>query len=379
VIDSSGLVSFRVNSLRVLFDFSLASDEPAGPKTMMDGLLRGWARAQSGDQLTVFGPASLRRITADLGAQLVVARVGIAPRRILQQHLELPLRRLARAVDVVIAPNMTCPLFGVRAPIIGTLHDVRHLRRPQEFSLASRAFRGAVWSASARRLAGVASVSAFSLQEADDLGLPLPALRAVIPNGVDHVPLDLRTHTKRNTVVCVGHRSSKGLHALPSIWSRVQAELGGSCPQLVVTGVPARGRDEVVARFAARGLVDGYRLTGFLPERDFYAAIAEARALLYLSTYEGYGLVPSEATVLGTHSFVYDLAPYRERAAQLSITTVPVDDAAAMGQELIRFLRSHDRRAVALPPPSWADAATAYRSFVERVLRLAPNPPSPLH
>jgi len=188
------------------------------------------------------------------------------------------------------------------------------------------------------------------------------------------VPLDVRTHTKQNTVVCVGHRSSKGLHALPAIWSRVQAELGGSCPQLVVTGVSARWRADIVARFAASGLVDGYRLTGFLPERDFYTAIAQARALLYLSTYEGYGLVPSEATVLGTHSFVYDLAPYRERAAQLSITAVPVGDAVALGQELIRFLRADDRRVVTAPPPGWADAAGAYREFVERVLRMAPDP-----
>jgi len=90
--------------------------------------------------------------------------------------------------------------------------------------------------------------------------------------------------------------------------------------------------------------------------------------VLYLSTYEGYGFVPSEATVLGTHSFVYDLAVYRERASQLSVTAVPVDDAPAIARELVRFLRAGAGEVVAAPPPGWTDAAAAYRAFVEQVL-----------
>ena len=71
----------------MLFDFSLASDEPAGPRTVMDGLLRGWADAHPRDRVTVFGPASLGPRVTDLGFAMVEARIGsrngllIEPRR----------------------------------------------------------------------------------------------------------------------------------------------------------------------------------------------------------------------------------------------------------------------------------------------------------
>jgi hypothetical protein len=352
----------------VLFDFSLASDESAGPRTVMNGLLRGWADAHPTDHVTVFGPAALRSRADDLGFDVVEARVDVAPRRVLQQQVELPLRRLARVADVVIVPNLTCSMAGLGAPIIGIIHDIRHLRRPEEFSRTSRLFRGVVWTASARRMSAVASVSEFSLHEADDLGFSLPAERTVVPHGLDHVPRDLVTRAKTNTVVCVSHRRSKGLHAVPALWASVQAALGADRPELVITGVASHDQPELTRAMNAAGVIDGVRVTGFLTELELFRTIAEARAVLYLSTYEGYGLVPSEASALGTHSFVYDLAPYRERASQLSITAVPVGDANAIARELTRYLRA-DPVAVAVDPlPRWADAAVAYRALAERAV-----------
>lgn len=353
----------------MLFDFSLASDEAAGPRTVMDGLLRGWADAHPGDHVTVFGPASLGPRVADLGFAMVEARIGIPPRRILQQQLELPLRRSARPVDVVVTPNLTCSVAGLGAPVVGTLCDVRHLRRPQEFPASARLFRAAVWGASSRRMSAVASISAFSLQEADALGFRLPAERAVVPLGLDHVRRPPGHQPKSDTVVCVGHRSSKGLHGLPSVWAAVQAELGTGAPDLVITGVAPDRQPGVAGALGAAGVTGGFRMTEFLPEAHLHRTIAEARAVLYLSPYEGYGFVPSEATVLGTHSFVYDLAPYRERASQLSITAVDVDDASAIASRLIAYLLADRVPVRAEPPPRWADTASAYRTLTERVLR----------
>lgn len=351
----------------MLFDFSLASDEPAGPRTVMDGLLRGWAEAHPGDRVTVFGPASLGPRVADLGYTMVEARIGIPPRRILQQQLELPLRRSARPVDVVVTPNLTCSVTGLGAPIVGTLCDVRHLRRPQEFPPSARLFRAAVWGASARRMSAVASISAFSLQEADALGLRLPAVRAVVPLGLDHVRPPPVLGPKSNTVVCVGHRTSKGLDGIPSVWATVQAELGADAPDLVITGVGPDRQPDLARAMGAAGVARGFRMTEFLPVADLHRTIAQARVVLYLSGYEGYGFVPSEATALGTHSFVYDLPPYRERASALSITAVAVGDTAAVARQLVAYLRAEHTGVRADPPPHWADTAVAYRGLVDRV------------
>jgi hypothetical protein len=357
-----------MTALHVLFDFSMASDESAGPMTVMDGLLRGWTQAHPNDRVTVFGPAMLRSRLEHCEFDLIETRIDVAPRRVLQQQIELPMRRSARATDVVIVPNLSCTLVGLGTPIIGVLHDLRHLRRPQEFSHASRLFRAVVWPASVRRMSAVVSVSDFSLREADELGFALPLERAVIPNGLDHVREDLRATAKHNTVVCVGHRGSKGLHTIPQIWATVQAALGSDRPDLVVTGVGQDRQPPLLRAMSEAGVVDGFRVTEFLPEAELFRTIAEARAVLYLSSYEGFGLVPSESTVLGTHSFVYDLEPYRERASQLSITAVPVDDVDALARELTRYLRAGRVAVVADPPATWTDAAAAYRGVAERVI-----------
>ena len=354
--------------LTILFDFSLASDELAGPRTVMDGLLAGWAEAYPDDEVFVFGPASLQRATESSGMTLVRARADVPPRRIVQQHVELPLRGVARRVDAVVAPNMTCPIVGVAAPIIGTLCDLRHLRRPNEFSRASRAFRRAVWTASARRMSGLVSISQFSLQEGGHFGFPLPPQLAVAPLGLDHVRLDPGVRGKQNSVVCVSHRSSKGLEGLPSIWASIQGEFGASRPELVITGISSRDHHDVTRAMAAAGVLEGFRVTEFLPTATFHRTIAEAKALLYLSPYEGYGFVPSEATALGTHSFVYDLPPYRERAQNLSVTAVPTGFTGALARELIAYLRHGDFDVEARPLPRWTDTAGTYRSLLSQVL-----------
>jgi glycosyltransferase involved in cell wall biosynthesis len=265
-------------------------------------------------------------------------------------------------------PNLTCTTVGLGVPIVGILHDLRHLRRPSEFSRASRLFRRVVWTASSRRMAAIASVSEFSLSEADDLGFRLPAERAVIPHGLDHVRRDTRTDAKKNTVVCVGHRNSKGLHALPAVWAEMQANIGINCPMLFITGVARDRQPELTRAMTAAGVVNDFCINEFLPESDLHRMIAEARAVLYLSAYEGYGLVPSEATALGTHSFVYDLAPYRERAAQLSITAVPVGNTGALVRALTGFLRAEPVAVVTDRLPRWSDAADAYHDLAERAL-----------
>ena len=335
----------------------------------MDGLLAGWPEAFPEDEVSVFGPASLRRATQSSGMKLILARTPLPPRRILQQQAELPLRRIARRVDAVVAPNLTCSIAGVAAPIVGTLCDLRHLRRPREFSTASRIFRSLVWTASARRMSGLVSISQFSLREASHLGFPLPRHRAVAPLGLDHVRRGHALSAKRNSVVCVSHRSSKGLEGVPSIWASVQAQLGASRPDLIITGVQTRDHPAVMQAMAAAGVVDGFRVTQFLPAATFHGAIAAAKAILYLSGYEGYGFVPSEARTLGTHSFVYDLAPYRERASHLSVTAVPIGDTAAIARELVAYLRKDSFEVPAMPLPGWADTARTYRALLSQVLQ----------
>ncbi len=338
----------------------------------MEGLLDGWSRLDTEDERIVYGPESLRRAVEAGGATLVTARSGIAPRRFTQQQAELPARlvvdrRLAGS-DVVVAANMTCSLIPGGPPVVGILHDVRHLRRPQDFSRSANRYRRIAWSRSARRMRAVVAVSEFSKDEAVELGLPLPDRVWTIPNGCDHV--DSPTSEEVDDVVlCVAHRSSKGIDDLAAVWSVVHEQLGDAAPSLLVSGVESGspGAASLSASFGRRALPTP-RVIGYVSSAELYSTMSRSRAVLYLSHYEGFGLVPTESSALGRRTFAYDLAPYRERAEHLLLTTAPLGRPDLIGRRLVQYLAAERAETTPIDMPTWSQVAQQYRSALLEVV-----------
>ncbi len=340
----------------------------------MKGLMEGWSRQFPSDSLAVFGPADLTDNAP--GVESLAPRIKLPPKGILQSQLELPLRhrRAIESSTAVISGHVARPLLPVSKPIIGTIHDVRHLRQPQDFHPLVNLYRRRMWSTGASRLAGAVAVSRFSLDEATELGMPLPEFVAVAKLGSDHV--QRRTGVaKQNFVLCVAHRGSKLDPGLATIWKQVEDQTQASTPRLVVSGVSdQRLRSQIGEQFRRAGVVGRPDFLDYMPQSDFEDLIESARAVLYLSNYEGFGLVPSEATALGTMSFTYDLPPYRERIDELCITMAPLGEPRELGEHLARYINSTSDPAPtpAVVQTSWGETAQVYRDLV---LRISANGP----
>ena len=359
--------------MKVLFDFSLAADDKGGPRTLMEGVLAGWSRRFPEDDLVVFGPEDLRKCGVE-NAEYVVPRMNFGPRRIVHQQVELPLRlkKQIRSSDVVVVPNIGCTIFPIGAPIVGVLNDIRHLRRPGEFSRTANYFRRIVWPASVSRMSGVAAISQFSLDEAAELNFSLPADRVVSPLGSDHCTRPVHIE-KRPVVVCVAHRNSKGTEDLSLIWREVENSLGSSF-ELVITGISdLETRLGIEEAFRASGAQSVPRFAPYMPKHELHALLAESAAALYLSSYEGFGLVPTEATALGTRVFGYALAPYLERSDELTMSSVPEGQPKRLAEELVRFLQRGDFTEEPVPMFSWQQTAELLRGVCELAISHDPN------
>ena len=211
------------------------------------------------------------------------------------------------AADVLFCPFYTAPLLA-RVPTVVTIHDVSFLAHPEWFRATSRA-AFALAAPSAHRAARVLTVSRFSADEiARRLDVP-PGRIDVIPPGVDHQPAEPPTPEQemaaRSVLGFAGpyllHLGAVHERRRPDLVVGAFARLAERFPDLhlVVAGPTLPPAPDVLALARAAGVADRVHRVEWVPEEVRHAVLARARALLYLSVYEGFGLPALEAAAAG--------------------------------------------------------------------------------
>ncbi len=113
------------------------------------------------------------------------------------------------------------------------------------------------------------------------------------------------------------------------VWRRLAERLGGNAPRLVLLGRRGweceQALDLLDRAEALRGLVSEH---GDCDDAQVAHWLRHARALLFPSFTEGYGLPLAEAMALGTPVIASDLAVFREVAAEGPLYLDPLDAAA---------------------------------------------------
>ena len=217
----------------------------------------------------------------------------------------------------------------------------------------------------ARRAGIVVTSSRFSAEQLQEhYGVP-PERLVVIPCAVDELfrpgagaaapDLAARLGLTRPYVVAVGGAPRRGADVAVAAWQRLRHE--GLDVDLVVSGR--------VDAALSPGL---HRVAG-LPDRDWAALLAEAKALCYPTRYEGFGLPGLEAAASGTpvvatptSSVPEVLGDAAEWCEDGSVEAV----ALALRRVLTDSHRAAELRSLGLARaaswPSWREVATAHAS-----------------
>jgi glycosyltransferase involved in cell wall biosynthesis len=229
-----------------------------------------------------------------------------------------------------------------------TVHDLSFLRTPQTVTQASLAYRTLVPRSIARAGAVIVPSAAVAAEVADEY--PGTADRVVVtPLGVDPAWFEAappdearrrRLGLPADYLVFSGSlEPRKNLPLLLAAHRRLRAE-DPDWPPLVLMGPPGWGPG-----LDLDGLPPGaVRLTGYLSDDDLRSVVAGARALVYPSLYEGFGLPPLEAMAAGVPVVASAAGAVPEAVGDAAVL-VPVGDADAFAAALAGLLDDESARA----------------------------------
>lgn len=160
------------------------------------------------------------------------------------------------------------------------------------------------------------------------IGMKVPQSLPVWP-GTPHLamPAGDRPAPSDDFIILGTIEGRKNLALLLDVWEQLVAQQGEAAPRLLIIGRRGWACDDVLARLDAGGFGSRVVETGALSDADIARHLAGARALLFPSFAEGYGLPLVEALAAGVPVIASNLDVFHE-IGQGVPDLLPPDDVA---------------------------------------------------
>ncbi|CAN5412475.1 hypothetical protein BH23ACT9_BH23ACT9_28960 [soil metagenome] len=263
------------------------------------------------------------------------------------------------------------PLPNVYVP-----HDVQHVDLPHLFSARTRAYRQLVYGAMASqstKLAALTSgqvprlVEVYGVAAEDIVVVPWASVLSLYPSS-ESLPEALPERFVLYPAHSWPHKNHVALvHALALLRRR------GTDVPVVLTGGRDAHWEEVAQCIREVGVDDLVLHLGFVDDAAMRNLYGAADALVFPSTYEGFGLPVVEALEAGTPVICADLPPLRDLAgaagrffdpfepASIAASIEAVWNDAAALEEMRRLGRAR------LSDLSWTTSAQRYRALYRQI------------
>ena len=177
----------------------------------------------------------------------------------------------------------------------------------------------------------IVTISPSSQSSLLDVGVPPERIR-ILPHIVaEPPPLFEKLSSPRFVAVgrLVGY---KRVDLLLDMWESVKEQTGGILT--IIGDGPDRERLE-------RKRVEDVEFTGYVSEAEKHRLVSEARILLHPASWEGWGLVITEAAVRGTPAIGFDVPGVRDAIVE-SETGLLATDSDSFKRQWIRLAQDQD-------------------------------------
>jgi glycosyltransferase involved in cell wall biosynthesis len=296
---------------------------------------------QSGNDFLLLGNAA-RLISFSSNTNVKIIECNIKPFS-LKELLFFP-GRLAKQInklDLFFSPFFNIPC-GIKIPVFITIHDIIFPDMPELLSKTGLSARMWFYRRAYKKSQKIFTVSQFSKSRIEHhLGGGKPVV--VTHSAIQPMFLEYRrskqTQQKTETVVFIGNiKKHKGLAYLLDAFLLAKNE--GLPHKLIIIGSKENFRtsdNSILQKIDCAG-VDAVTFTGFISDDKLMAYLATAALLIQPSLYEGFGLPPLEALVLGTHALISDIPVFKEIYADYPITFFRAGDTKDLKEKIIALL-----------------------------------------
>jgi glycosyltransferase involved in cell wall biosynthesis len=257
-------------------------------------------------------------------------------------------RELARRqARVLHCPSFVVP-WGVRCPIVVTVHDAATRHVPRDHPLEWRFYDRAILP---RRLLAAARVVTVSSSARADIvreyGLPDERI-VVIPNGVDerflsHGPSPDGVGERPTLLFPGAPIPRKNIKVVLVAMATSRPGLRLSQARLEISGAAADDFSDVVAMVSRLGLQDRVRWLGYIPADEMPDVIAHSSVVVYPSLTEGFGLPVLEAFAVGVPVVSSDRGSLPEIVGDAGLLVNPTD-VKALGDAIEAVLTNEELR-----------------------------------
>jgi glycosyltransferase involved in cell wall biosynthesis len=328
-----------------------APDQFTGTASYVRGLLREFARPERGisvhglcneHALRAFGDCASAevRLAAVPGFRIGTSRAMRAMR--LARSLVQPARvtrQFAPEVSVVHYP-LTLGVPWTDLPTVLSLHDVQHHDLPHHFTAATRLARRILYDAPARRATFVVALSEHAKRRIIDTAGVAEDRIVVIPLAADQTRFRPGPRADDEELVARLALPQRYVFYPATLWphknhiglvdalARIDDDL-----HLVLCGASFGRLDAVLAAAAQRGVEHRVRHLGFVSAETLPVIYRRAAALVFPSTYEGFGAPILEAMASGCPVASSMAGPLAEICAGAAAVLEP-DDPAQMAKAI---------------------------------------------
>jgi glycosyltransferase involved in cell wall biosynthesis len=312
-------------------------------------------------------------------------RAAFRPARIAYEQTILVGEIMKLKLDVLLNAGTTAPLLSP-VPMVTVFYDLQYKRHPEFFRWFDLPFWRILMPASARRSKRIVAMSESARA---DLVAFFPWTRNIIdiiPHAVEDVfsKIALRRDEVRDDQFVLAVST---LHPHKNLAKLIEAfaEFRKAAPtyRLVVVGLKGFETESLLSLRTKLGLEESVEFPGWIPRDDLYDLFTRARAFIYPSRFEGFGIPVLEAMTAGIPTACSSIPPLREIGAD-AVRYFDPDSAADIRDALFDVTHDDGLRAKlrALGPQraarySWATNARRLASILVSVARFQDAPHTP--
>jgi len=238
--------------------------------------------------------------------------------------------------DIFIQPNYISFSTPFDIPTITFVHDLSHIRFKEYHPKERVEYFERFLPRSIQKSAKIVTISEFTKKELMDLELCEPQKIEVIYNGVDEKfrPTSKEKFAPTGKKYGVEYRGyflfvgtlepRKNLKTLLEAYLRYLAKTSHPTPLLLAGGGGWRSEqfDDVLQKALGTGYV---RRLGYVSEEELIALYGGAKAFVFPSIYEGFGLPPLEAMACGTPVLASNASSIPEVVGDAGMLVDPLD------------------------------------------------------